>query len=243
MSRQGSSGPSSKVRLQLFTYSSNQCAFPDCEAPVFEEATNVGEVCHINANKPGGSRYDETMSDEERNAIENLVLLCREHHKIVDDNPDKYDAGWLRRIKAQHEAHAANIPGDIVRSLIEALAPPVPDDWWERPSAPEFRLHLASNRPKDGSAWTFTVELEQMDGGDVGNLSFRFAHGETRDSTQKPELKTRRKWRLGQRSVQPRGDPFEVELTFWWDGAERLIIYHWEKEENFQKAEVATRYQ
>lgn len=243
MSRQSSSGPSSKVRLQLFTYSSNQCAFPDCEAPVFEEATNVGEVCHIHANNPGGPRYDETMSAEERNAIENLVLLCRKHHKIVDDNPDKYDADWLRSIKARHEAHAADIPGDVVRSLIEALAPPVPDNWWERPSAPVFRLHLFSTRPKDGSAWSFTVELEQIDGSDVGNLRFRLAHGEARDLMQKPELKTTRKWKLGQRAVEARGDPFEVELTFWWDGAERRLTYHWDKEDDFQKAEAGTRYQ
>ena len=64
--------PSTKVVIQLFTYSSNQCAFPDCEEPVFVEASRVAEVCHIHANRPGGPRYDEAMSDEERNAIENL---------------------------------------------------------------------------------------------------------------------------------------------------------------------------
>jgi hypothetical protein len=33
----------------------------------------------------------------------NIILLCRTHHKTVDDQPNHYTVERLRRIKAEHE--------------------------------------------------------------------------------------------------------------------------------------------
>jgi hypothetical protein len=35
---------------------------------------------------------------------ENLILLCKTHHKLVDDQPVKFDVTNLKRMKAKHEA-------------------------------------------------------------------------------------------------------------------------------------------
>jgi hypothetical protein len=63
----------------------------------------IGEVCHIKAKSPGGPRYDEDYPEEFRESYDNLLLMCRIHHKIVDDHPEIYSVEKLRTIKVDHE--------------------------------------------------------------------------------------------------------------------------------------------
>jgi hypothetical protein len=67
----------------------------------------LGEICHITARSPDGPRYDPNQTEEERHAFENLMLLCRNHHKTVDDAPEKYTVEWLRRAKCHHEQNGS----------------------------------------------------------------------------------------------------------------------------------------
>jgi hypothetical protein len=36
----------------------------------------IGQLCHIEAAEEGGQRFNERMTNEERRAFENLLLLC-----------------------------------------------------------------------------------------------------------------------------------------------------------------------
>ena len=99
------SGPSEKTIRRLFVLSGNVCAFPECSLPIVEDAGTVtGEICHIRAQKSGGPRFDATQSEADRHAFDNLILLCRRHHKIVDAEPDLYSVDALQEIKAIQEA-------------------------------------------------------------------------------------------------------------------------------------------
>lgn len=54
---------------------------------------------------PGGPRYNERQTDEERRAYENLLLLCHPHHVEIDNDDDnEYPVDRLRDIKQVHEA-------------------------------------------------------------------------------------------------------------------------------------------
>lgn len=100
--------PSEQTIKRLFAQSGNRCAYPGCPQPIVESAgTIIGEICHINARSPGGPRYDSGQSESRRNGFENLLLLCRSHHKVIDDQTDIYTAEVLREIKSVHEAAAA----------------------------------------------------------------------------------------------------------------------------------------
>ncbi len=89
MTRQTSpTNPSQAVIKRLFTHSGNRCAFPKCTSPIVQKTTIVGEICHIKAASPHGPRYDPEQTAEERHGYENLVLLCANHHTIIDDDPD-----------------------------------------------------------------------------------------------------------------------------------------------------------
>ena len=63
---------------------------------MFENGAIIGEICHIHGQRPGAARCEYALTTEELHGIENLILLCRNHHKLVDDNPGKYATDWLR---------------------------------------------------------------------------------------------------------------------------------------------------
>ena len=97
-----------EVKL-LFALSGNRCAFPDCPKTLVHDASGVddhvivGEIAHIVAEQRQGPRGLENLRDEERNKYSNLLLLCREHHKIVDSQPLTYNVAVLRHMKHIHE--------------------------------------------------------------------------------------------------------------------------------------------
>ena len=97
--------PRLKTLKALFARSGNQCAFPGCDQALFDHKNQfIGQLCHIEAAMPGGSRYNERQTDEERRAYENLLLLCHPHHVEIDNDDDEYPVEKLQGIKQAHEA-------------------------------------------------------------------------------------------------------------------------------------------
>ena len=100
----GSRRISNEVMRLLYAHSGNRCAYPDCTNPIFEDDGQLtGECCHIKAFSPGGPRYDASQTDEERNGVDNLMLMCSRHHAIVDKNVDRYTVEVLQEYKQMHE--------------------------------------------------------------------------------------------------------------------------------------------
>lgn len=105
-------GPMISIRAQktLWGRAAGRCSFPDCRREVFfeEQASNptlIGENCHIISES--GPRAHSNFPEDERNSYSNLILLCRNHHKVIDDpeNGEKsYPVEKLREIKLAHEA-------------------------------------------------------------------------------------------------------------------------------------------
>ena len=89
-----------------------RCSFTGCreELATPSDSTRnglslIGEQAHIVAysDSPTAPRSDPSYPKEARNNYENLILLCPNHHKIVDEDDDKYDANCLREMKREHE--------------------------------------------------------------------------------------------------------------------------------------------
>lgn len=93
--------PTEKTLKILFLKSGNQCAYPNCERPMYKNEILIGQICHIEDAKPGG-RWNKSRSNEENRQEENLVLMCYEHHRETD-NVEKYDTECMKRIKTTHE--------------------------------------------------------------------------------------------------------------------------------------------
>lgn len=99
-------------RKLLWGRAHDRCAI--CKRPLTADAESpemaglvFGQEAHIVAQAPGGPRgqhNDRTDID----SYTNLILLCPEDHKRVDDQPDVYSVEKLRDLKAAHEKWAAD---------------------------------------------------------------------------------------------------------------------------------------
>jgi HNH endonuclease len=98
---------SEKSRKILWGHSGNRCAI--CRQQLVVAATSddaesvVGEECHIVSRKGQGPRYDPSVPEGLIDKLDNLILLCRVHHKMVDDQAETYTAERLRTLKKNHE--------------------------------------------------------------------------------------------------------------------------------------------
>jgi hypothetical protein len=97
--------PSTVRRLD--TLSGNECSEPNCNKKLIAEdgISIVSKICHIAAASKEGPRFDKTMTDDDRRSFDNLILLCDEHHVIIDNkvNEKKYPVTLLKTWKAEHE--------------------------------------------------------------------------------------------------------------------------------------------
>lgn len=102
---------SETVVKTLFAQSRNVCFYKGCESVLTKpEWKRVNaEITHIRGERPGSARYDASMTEAERQAFENLMLLCPNHHKLIDqlepDSPD-HTVAALTKMKADHEGRA-----------------------------------------------------------------------------------------------------------------------------------------
>lgn len=97
--------PSTVRRLD--TLSGNQCCEPNCKKPLVAEdgISIVSKICHIEAASANGPRYNPNMTDDDRRHYDNLILLCDEHHAIIDnkENESKFPKSLLVSWKREHE--------------------------------------------------------------------------------------------------------------------------------------------
>ncbi len=106
---------SDKTRKTLWVKAGGRCSIcrqqvvTDAEAAE-DDPSVYGEECHIVARSPGGPRAGEI---ENPNGYHNLILLCRKHHKHVDDQPAHFTVERLHQIKRDHEAREAARSGPV----------------------------------------------------------------------------------------------------------------------------------
>ncbi len=111
--------PTKETLRELYLKSGNQCAYPECmEVMINADGVFVGQICHIEAANPGGERYNEYQTDDERRSFENLMLMCYKHHKITDDTT-KYTLEVLKDIKSKHETKFNDIAATIGKSIAD----------------------------------------------------------------------------------------------------------------------------
>ena len=99
--------PTTLTKLKLCARAGGRCQFEGCNKKLFiDEITlkevNNSNIAHIVASSPEGPRGNKSsyaLSDD----IENLMLMCLEHHKLIDDNPMEYTSEKLLNMKRQQE--------------------------------------------------------------------------------------------------------------------------------------------
>jgi len=77
------------VRTRLWGKAGGRCQYDGCNRPLWLDTLtkaefNTSYIAHIIADEPGGPRGDAVLSKKLKSDISNLMLLCDEHHRLVD---------------------------------------------------------------------------------------------------------------------------------------------------------------
>lgn len=96
----------------LWSNAAGRCSFAHCnERLTVEQAAHsapytLGEMAHIKGEKKGSNRHDATQTNEQRDGYENLILLCPNHHTLIDkpENKEVYTVDILIKMKLEHES-------------------------------------------------------------------------------------------------------------------------------------------
>lgn len=126
-----------KTQKMLWGRSAGRCAFPDCrlELVFSEQETDdpslVGDIAHIIADSSSGPRGERRgISEEQVNKYNNLVLLCKNHHKLIDDQPNTYTVEALKTLKQEHEEWVeASLGIDLVKQQHDEIYANYLEEW------------------------------------------------------------------------------------------------------------------
>ncbi|NTA10428.1 hypothetical protein [Agrobacterium tumefaciens] len=93
----------------------------------------MAEMAHIFAAIDGGPRTSASLSEAERGAFDNLILLCAGCHKLIDKAPQTFTDEIITEWKRSHQERIAQVFGAVLYSDRKAARAAVD-------------LHLAENR-------------------------------------------------------------------------------------------------
>lgn len=133
------------------------CSNPDCQkstvGPNSEPSKSlvIGEAAHIRGARLKSKRYDPNMTDHARAEITNGIWLCRNCHKLVDSDEQRFPSALLFKWREIHEQAVSQNIGKrsmALRAEIENEAysrfNQMPDVIkrivWDKPEAWEWRL-------------------------------------------------------------------------------------------------------
>jgi hypothetical protein len=102
----GAAAPDAHTQRRLFAASAGYCQNPKCAQELFVDASgksiHVAEMAHVFAANDGGPRARPELSEKERGAFENLVVLCANCHTMVDKAPEAFSDGMMLGWKREH---------------------------------------------------------------------------------------------------------------------------------------------
>ncbi len=104
------------TRIILMVQAGSRCQFDGCnkyllEHPLTLTGGNFSQIAHIVAFSKEGPRGYVRPEPERINHVENLMLLCPQCHKLIDDNPERYGVSTLEKYKMKHEERIRHVTG------------------------------------------------------------------------------------------------------------------------------------
>lgn len=102
-----------KVSNLLWAKSAGRCQYEGCNKILYEDiitksSYNSAYIAHIVADSENGPRGDKEQSNKLSSDIDNLMLLCDEHHRLIDKvDVEGHTVERLINMKKKHEDRIA----------------------------------------------------------------------------------------------------------------------------------------
>jgi hypothetical protein len=114
--------------MELCLSSGNICAFPGCTQIMYDRRhkVTIDHIVHIQAVGESGPRYNASQTPVQRNSFENLMLMCPNHHTLVDKAQKTYTVKALKKMKRDHEERqqgkvSKGLSNEMVYALLEQI--------------------------------------------------------------------------------------------------------------------------
>lgn len=135
---------STKTAKMLWGKAAARCSMPTCRKLLVLDETEtddpalIGDMAHMVAESEDGPRGVSPLTSEERDRYANLLLLCKNHHREIDEQPGEWPIERLQQMKAEHEAWVGSTPTyDAQKVRDDIIYAGYVDDW-------ERLCHLSS---------------------------------------------------------------------------------------------------
>jgi len=197
---------SEKTKIILWGKAGGRCEYEGCNKPLWLDSLtksefNTAYIAHIIADQPNGPRGDAELSDNLKNDISNLMLMCDEHHRLIDkEGVDGHSVQRLKEMKNKHEkrieiltcitdekqSHILLYGANIGRqnaplSYTKSSVAMVPEKYPAEPNAIELSLKNSSFQDHEEQYWEIETEhlrrqyeskvLPRLSAGDVRHFS------------------------------------------------------------------------
>ena len=159
------------VSNMLWLRAAGRCEFRGCNKRLWlddltKDPCNLANIAHIVSDSPDGPRGDTVRSPQLAGKIENLMLLCRDHHKVIDSKElvPQYSEDLLQNMKIAHESRIEMVTGIKEEKAVHTVAcaatigetlPPIDANELNRALLLDF--YPAEERPIE-ICWTFFEE-------------------------------------------------------------------------------------
>jgi len=106
-----------KTKIILWGKAAGRCQYEGCNIELYEDPLtksqfNQAYIAHIVADQPGGPRGDKILSPKLKDNIDNLMLLCDSHHRLIDkEKVLEHTVDKLVSMKKAHETRIRIITG------------------------------------------------------------------------------------------------------------------------------------
>ena len=143
---------SAKTKLHLWVAAGGRCEYLGCPKLLYRDDLTLREmnranIAHIVADKATGPRGNKALSRKLRNEFGNLMLLCYDHHHLIDhEGLDEHPVEVLRSMKAEHERRieaVTNIDHERKTDVFTYTAKI--DNFIPRITAPETAIAVLAN--------------------------------------------------------------------------------------------------
>lgn len=131
-------------RKLLWARAANMCSFTGCRVWLTATITGtvVAEEAHIRSDRTGGPRWDPDYPADQVHRYYNRILLCPNHHTLVDRDVATYPVETLEAMKRTHEQWVVQALSDGGPGPVETRYSNLVQGW--------------SDRFLDGGAWEVT---------------------------------------------------------------------------------------